>query len=194
MLARHAAKSRADRERQFVGAPSSFPARTPVTACGWCSLLRPGRCGAIACRVIVGLDAGARLQPTVRATARSTSPSPASHRSQRLWCSACQSNGAVQLSCEMAVNKMGLRFCPGCGELSEASHQACPHCGRSLEGMPVIAVQTASELRGRGSERDPKRAPALADAVPGNRGSSKPYDTDLERRADVPRRASTQAT
>ena len=88
---------------------------------------------------------------------------------------------------------MGLRFCPGCAELSEASHQACPHCGLSLEGMPVIEVLSASELRGRGSEREPKRAPAFADAVPGNVGPSKPYDTDLERRADVPPRASTQS-
>ena len=87
---------------------------------------------------------------------------------------------------------MGLRFCPGCAELSEASHQACPHCGRSLEGMPVIQVLTTSELRGRGSERDPKKAPAFADAVPGNLGPRKPYDPDLERRADVPRPAYTQ--
>jgi hypothetical protein len=88
---------------------------------------------------------------------------------------------------------MGLRFCPGCGELSEEAHQACPHCGQSLEGMPVIAVQTASELRGRGSEREPKRAPAFADAVPGNVRPSKPSDTDLERRADVPPQVSTRA-
>jgi len=68
---------------------------------------------------------------------------------------------------------MGVRFCPGCAELPEASHQACPHCGRSLEGMPVIEVQTAK--------------------VPANLGPSRPHDTDVERRADVPRRAHTPA-
>ena len=65
---------------------------------------------------------------------------------------------------------MGLRFCPGCSELSEASHQACPHCAQSFDGIPVIEVLTASEVRGRGSGR------ALTQAMP-VRSSPSPRDS-----------------
>src|ERR1043166_6846546 len=90
----------------------------------------------------------------------------------------------------MAVNKMGLRFCPGCTELSEASHQACPKCGQSLDGMPVIEVLTSRELQGRGSDREPRRVSSLAGAVPGGVRPNQP-ENDLERRADVPRQTET---